>query len=119
MRVTEPIPTEIRTLVRMAHMDDALEQSMPPSLVRDCINMDAEGLEIPTEIREECESWIAEQEQLQEKAADLIDAMLDEINNTHDGLPGWIQEDWPVIIRMPWSQHLGDAVKRAEECLTK
>lgn len=103
----------------MAHIDPDLDQSMPPTLVRDCINMDADGLEIPVEIREECAGWITEQQSLQEKAADLIELMINEINNTKDGLPGWIQEEWPVLIRMPWSQHLADAVKRAEECLTK
>lgn len=121
MRLADKLPNDIIMLTRFANMlDPDIKPALPPVYVRDCISMEADGITPPDEIRTETEQWIAEQEQLQQRAQELNALVAQHLDTemASGGLPGWIQQPWVAILNMPWSAELAQAIKDAEACLT-
>lgn len=93
--------------------DDDLGLVRPPQEIIDAVNTALATNDVSDELVE----WVKTQRVLQQQAAEELVRLTDggELDDpTSRGLPGWITEEWSMVLRFPWSHRLGWAVESAK-----
>lgn len=83
-------------------------------VARHCLTSTPINQETIDSCRSQLTPWIEVQEELQEKAWDLV-GQLEEVMPTDDldNMPSWPWTKWGKTLHLPWSEHLGDAISKA------
>lgn len=102
-------------LVEVCRMpdDDDVDLAKPPAEIVTAVNATVSGSDAPEELL----LWIDHQQVLQQRASEEL-VRLSEGGELDDpasrGLPGWISEQWSMVLRFPWSHRLEWAVDSAK-----